>query len=113
MLPAEIANLHGIRGQVTLLPARSLPAEPRAVVCGDGYLVPPAGGIACCGASFLRGVAIGPATQAEQQENLHRVAALLREKAELAAEAASPQPAATGRPGARCRGIYRTFRGIG
>ena len=79
LLPAEIANLHGIRGQVTLLPARSLPAEPRAVVCGDGYLVPPAGGIACCGASFLRGLAIGPATQAEQQENLHRVAALLRD----------------------------------
>ena len=77
LLSAQPAPLHGIRGQITLLPEAALPARARCVLCGDGYVAPPSGGIACCGASFMRGPADGPATAEEQQQNLARVAALM------------------------------------
>jgi tRNA 5-methylaminomethyl-2-thiouridine biosynthesis bifunctional protein len=77
LLPEAVAALHGIRGQITLLPEAVLPKAARTVLCGDGYVAPPVNGIACCGASFQRGPADGPATAEEQRQNLARVAALM------------------------------------
>jgi len=43
--------LSAIRGQVTHVPAAALPQLP-VVLCGEGYVTRPAGGICCVGASY-------------------------------------------------------------
>lgn len=43
--------LSAIRGQVTHVPAEALPPVP-LVLCGEGYVTRPAGGICCVGASY-------------------------------------------------------------
>ncbi len=67
--------LTAIRGQVTHVPASSLPAVP-VVLCGDGYVTPPVHGICCVGASYdfdtdpsLR--------QSSHEENLNRLRQVL------------------------------------
>ncbi|SNS15655.1 tRNA 5-methylaminomethyl-2-thiouridine biosynthesis bifunctional protein [Noviherbaspirillum humi] len=67
--------LQSIRGQVTHVPADSVPALP-VVICGDAYLTRPSNGVSCLGASYdmdderaLR--------QQSQDENIARLAAML------------------------------------
>ena len=87
--------LSAIRGQVTHLPAEALPPLP-VVLCGEGYVTRPAGGICCVGASYdfdddplLR--------QSSHEENLARLEQLLPQAAVQARSA----PIA-GRVGFRC-----------
>jgi tRNA 5-methylaminomethyl-2-thiouridine biosynthesis bifunctional protein len=47
----ETLPLSAIRGQVTHLPAKSVPTLP-LVVCGEGYLTRPMQGVCCIGASY-------------------------------------------------------------
>lgn len=74
---AEAAHvpLQAVRGQVTHVPAASLPPLP-VVVCGDGYLTRPAGGICSLGATY-DGDDDCRLRQSSQQENLARLARML------------------------------------
>lgn len=85
--------LKTIRGQVTHVPAGSLPLLPM-VVCGDGYVTRPAQGVCCVGATYemdrdpqLR--------QSSHEKNLQRLAQVLPQ-AEVASEGLA------GRVGFRC-----------
>lgn len=68
-------QLKAIRGQVTHVPAESLPLLP-VVVCGDGYVTRPAQGVCCVGASYDMDRDPG-LRQASQEQNLQRLARLL------------------------------------
>lgn len=69
--------LAAIRGQVTHIPADALPPLP-VVLCGDGYVTRPANGICCAGATydFDADTAL---RQSSQDENLERLAQVLRQ----------------------------------
>lgn len=73
--PISMLPLSSIRGQVTHLPAALLPALPM-VICGDGYVTPPADGICCVGASYDNDDELA-LRQDSQAGNLARLARLL------------------------------------
>lgn len=77
LLPAGVVRLESVRGQITFLPANALPGDLRVPLSGEGYLLPARDGLACCGASFLRGREAGEPSAEENAANLGRVAALL------------------------------------
>ncbi|KQQ86566.1 tRNA U-34 5-methylaminomethyl-2-thiouridine biosynthesis protein [Massilia sp. Leaf139] len=67
--------LSTLRGQVTHLPAATLPQLP-FVLCREAYLTPAAGGIACAGATY--DLDTDPRLRAaSQEENLERLRALV------------------------------------
>lgn len=85
--------LPAIRGQVTHVPAASLPTLP-VVLCGEGYITRPVQGVCCVGATYE--FDDDPALrQSSQDENLARLAQLLP-------QAVITDPGLAGRVGFRC-----------
>ncbi len=74
---AQIAGLpiQPVRGQVSYLPAGSLP-DLRHSACGEGYLTPAVDGLHCLGASYAKDANIEPRLS-EHAENLQRLARIL------------------------------------
>lgn len=64
-----------VRGQVSHLPADTLPKLAHAV-CREGYLTPAVDGVHCLGASYSKDDIAGIRIE-EHAENLHRLAAML------------------------------------
>ncbi|CDG85404.1 FAD-dependent 5-carboxymethylaminomethyl-2-thiouridine(34) oxidoreductase MnmC [Janthinobacterium agaricidamnosum] len=84
--------LSAVRGQVTHLAEGSLPAPP-LVVCREAYLTPAAHGVVCAGATYDLDHERALRTSS-QQENLHKIAAIL--------DIAAPDAPLAGRVGFRC-----------
>ncbi len=68
-----------IAGQITLLPADT--GQPRCVVAGDGYVLPPVDGYRVVGSTYVHDAEEAAATQAGHALNLDRLARLLPELA--------------------------------
>ncbi len=80
LLPAlytEALPIAVIRGQISLAPAQGAWHDLRAVVCREGYVIPPWQGQLCFGASFVHGVTDRHPSVHEHGENLQRLAAML------------------------------------
>lgn len=95
LAPARGLPLSAIRGQVTHLPASSVPNLP-VVVCGEGYLTRPSQGVCCIGASY--DFDDDPHLRRDSHEgNLARLAQILPQAAQRVGDAAL-----AGRVGFRC-----------
>jgi tRNA 5-methylaminomethyl-2-thiouridine biosynthesis bifunctional protein len=90
--------LSAMRGQVTHLPAASVPALP-VVVCGEGYLTRPSKGICCIGASYDAddGMQLRQLRRDSHEGNLARLAQILPQAAAKLGEVDM-----AGRVGFRC-----------
>jgi tRNA 5-methylaminomethyl-2-thiouridine biosynthesis bifunctional protein len=92
--------LTAIRGQVTHLPAASLPSLP-VVVCGEGYVTRPFEGICCIGASYDSDA--DPQLRRDSHDgNLARLAAILPRAAAGVSDSALAGHAVAGRVAFRC-----------
>ena len=77
LAPRSFLPLKPIRGQITSLPSDWLRAQPRTVICHDGYLTPtPAGGVAI-GATFDQNDAENSVRADDHRRNLQALAQTL------------------------------------
>ncbi|MDX3906827.1 MAG: FAD-dependent 5-carboxymethylaminomethyl-2-thiouridine(34) oxidoreductase MnmC [Pigmentiphaga sp.] len=74
--PARFFEQKAIAGQITLLPA-PLAGEPRCVVAGDGYVLPPVDGWCVAGSTYVHDAAQAMPTAEGHAVNLGKVARLL------------------------------------
>lgn len=107
-LAPDYLPLKAVRGQLTGLPPGEL-AALRAVVCGDGYVVPPTAtdGYALTGATYDFDDHDDTVRSADHQRNLDRLAALLpgwagRERCRQLAQTRETGPHLGGRVAFRC-----------
>ena len=77
LLPDSRIALKRVRGQLSHLPAGVMPA-PRAVVCGDGYVLPAIAGVVLAGATYDfddEDASLRAGSHAANLERLHRLVA--------------------------------------
>jgi tRNA 5-methylaminomethyl-2-thiouridine biosynthesis bifunctional protein len=77
----RLAQMHALAGEVTLLPAGRLGGGPRCIVGGEGYLLPAVDGWCVAGSTYAHGAAESRVTEAGQEVNLRKAAALLAPQA--------------------------------
>jgi len=73
LLPGHQLQLKAVRGQLTHLPASSLP-DLKACICGNGYLLPAVDGEIVSGATYGPGDAETDLRAADHADNLRRIA---------------------------------------
>lgn len=96
LLPRHALPLKAVRGQLTHLPAATLP-QLQACVCGNGYLLPALEGQIVSGATYGPGDIATDLRTADHADNLRRVAEIVT--ADLSALEAASLP---GRASVRC-----------
>ena len=98
LLPALGLPLSAVAGQISRLTVPACSRQPRCVVSGDGYVLPPRNGELVFGASYRRGEADCELRETEHRENLRKLAGL----SDDFADAAYSAPAPGGRTAVRC-----------
>ncbi len=82
LIPGGWLDLAPVRGQVSLAPADGARARLQAVVCGEGYAIPPVDDVLCFGASFNKNDPTPGPTPEDHRDNLARLAGLAPSLAE-------------------------------